>query len=167
MLPFEVTKSLSCSMRKTFFHPVLPSPRQMYAVCICDRQWGWERGYCVLTAVALMFSSNRKGGFAFQLPESRCELLWLFDWQKQMSIMFISESLRRCQCHLTVSLNLCKGSGRNCQGCLSSISHTSWKSRLRCHSFLIHTEPKALWVDLVKDISEVKQQTIKLCLLTK
>lgn len=91
----------------------------------------------------------------------------IFDWQKQMSIMFISESLKGCQCHPTVFSNLCNGSKRNCQACLSSISHTSWKSRLGCHSYLIHTRPEALWVDLVQDISEVKQQTIKRCLLTK
>ncbi len=84
-----------------------------------------------------------------------------------MSIMFISESSRQCQCHPTVSSNLCNGRGRNCKACLSSISHTSWKSRLGCHSYLIHTWPEAVWVDLVQDISEVEQQTIKLCLLTK
>lgn len=130
----------------------------------CDRQWGWEKGYCVLSAVALMFSSNRKRGFGFGAAASHCSFS---DWQKQMSIMFISESLKRCQCHPTVSSNLCNGSGRNCQACLSSISHTSWKSRLGCHSYLIHTRPEAVWVDLVQDISEVEQQTIKLCLLTK
>lgn len=90
-----------------------------------------------------------------------------FDWQKQMSIMFISESLKQCHCHPTVSTNLCNGSRRNCQACPSSISHTSGKSRLGCHSYLIHTRPEAVLVDLVQDISEVEQQTIKLCLLTK
>lgn len=95
---------------------------------------------------------------------SRCGF---FDWQKQMNIVLISESLKRCQCHSTVSSNLCNGSGKNRQACLSSISHTLLKSRLGCQSYLIHTRPEAVWVDLVQDISEVEQQTIKLCLLTE
>lgn len=95
---------------------------------------------------------------------SRCGF---FDWQKQMNIMFIFESLKRCQCHPTVSSNLCNRSERNCQACPSSISHTLWKSRLGCQSYLIHTRPEAVWVDLVQDVSEVEQQTIKLCLLTR
>lgn len=91
----------------------------------------------------------------------------LFDWQKQMSNMFIFESLKRCQCHPTVSLNLCNRSERNCQPSLGSFSHTWWKSRLHCHSYLIHTRPRAVWVDVVVDICEDEQKTIKLCLLTK
>lgn len=30
------------------------------AVCICVRQWGWEKGHFVLSAVALMLSSYEK-----------------------------------------------------------------------------------------------------------
>lgn len=71
MVPFEVIKSQSCSIRKTSFHPVLSkSQRQkctntctFTAVCSCDRRWGWEKGYCVPSTVALMFGNNRERVF--------------------------------------------------------------------------------------------------------
>lgn len=123
----------------------------------------------IVYSVLLLWCSAviEKGVFVPSCAGATASRCGFFDWQKQMSIVFISASLKRCQCHPTVSSNLCNGSGRNCQACPSSISHTSWKSRLGCHSYLIHTRPEAVWVDLVQDISEAEQQTIKLCLLTK
>lgn len=165
MLPFEVTKSLSCSMRKppsilSSLKASIKNVCTLAAVCTVTDNGGGRRDIAY-SAVALMFSSNRKGVFVPDCTGAAASCCGFFDWQKQMSIVFISESLKRCQCHPTVSSNLYNGSGRNCQACPSSISHTTWKSRLGCHSYLIHTRPKAVWVDLVQDISEVEQQTIK------
>ncbi len=167
MLPFEVTKSLSCIRKPpSILYALKASVSCVLSACVTDN--GGGRGDIVYSLLLLWCSAVIEKRVLVPgcaaAAASRCGF---FDWQKQMSITFISESLRRCQCHLTVSSNLCNGSGRNCQACLSSISHTSWKSRLGCHSCLIHTGPEALWVDLVQDISEVEQQTIKLFLLTK
>lgn len=121
------------------------SQRQMYAVCMWQTMGVGEGILCTL--LLLWCSVVIERGWGGLVPgcagaaTSRCGF---FDWQKQMSIMFISESLKGCQCHPAVSSNLCNGSGRNCQACLSSISHTSWKSRLGCHSYLIHTRPEGL-----------------------